>query len=207
MKTQTIVFDIDGVLADFIGGAMDVARGLFPDNDIPAVSTQTHQDWNTYPGLNAQEVTKVWQFIAEHPHFWQHLPIIASFTETQGIKRLIEDGHRVYFATNRKTPRALEYTYRFLNTHINYIHAESDADLVPLSVVTTHRKGEFCKVIDADYYLDDKSENVDCAIWMTDCKTKSYVINRPYNQGAKAPHSGKARSVSTIEQFLAEVKS
>ena len=203
MKTKTIVFDIDGVLADFIKGAVDVARGLFEGKSFPDVTTLSHQQWDVYPGMDASEVTKVWQFIAQHPQFWQHLSPLASKEEFSAIKDLIAGGHRVYFATNRKTPGALGCTHMWLYQHL--VWNSETSDFVPINVITTHRKGEFCKVVEADYYIDDKSENADCATWMTDGRTKSFVITRPYNSGAKAAHSHKVKTVVSVAEFLAEV--
>lgn len=195
MKTQTVVFDVDGVLANFMQGFLQVASGLF---ERKIEDSMEQRAWDVYPGLKGDEVTKVWTFIAKHPQFWELLPPHATTAEFEAIRQLIVDGHRVYFATNRKTHGALHATHTWLYTHLQ-------PSFAPVSVVTTHRKGEFCKVVDADYYIDDKSENVDCSIWMTDKKTKSFVITRPYNTGPYAPHSAKAQRVETVAQFLAEV--
>ena len=137
----------------------------------------------------------VWDLVRQDARFWSELEPLATPEEFEKIERLILGGNRVYFATNRNTPGALLATKWWLCSHID---AEVD-------VVITHRKGEFCKVVDADYYIDDKSENVDCAIWMTDKKTKSYVITRPYNSGIYAPHSKSARRVATLNEFLEDI--
>lgn len=200
MKTRTIVFDIDGVLANFMQGFLQVASGLF---ERQIIDTQEQRTWDVYPGMKGEEVTKVWAFIAQHPQFWEHLPPYAIAEEFEAIRQLIVDGHRVYFATNRKTNGALQTTHLWLFKHI--VVPASDGAFVPLNVITTHRKGEFCKVVEADYYIDDKSENVDCSIWMTDKKTKSFVITRPYNIGPYAPHSAKAQRVESVSEFIAEV--
>ena len=138
----------------------------------------------------------IWGLIKQDARFWSQLPCLASDSEFDGICSLIEQGHAIYFATNRKTPGALRATHEWLSFYL---------DCSVVNVVITHRKGEFCKVVDADYYIDDKSENVDCAIWMTDKKTKSYVIARPYNSGVYAPHSKSARRVSTLTKFLEDI--
>ena len=190
---STIVFDIDGVLADFIKGALDVARCL--GYSTPHITTREHQHWDVYPGLDEKGVEDTWKYITDHPEFWSDLTPLAMQEELEIIEGLIEDGHRVYFATNRNKPGALEATQDWLQYFIGG----------SCNVVITHRKGEFCKVVDADYYIDDKSENVDCAIWMTDKKTKAYVITRPYNSGVYAPHSKSARRVSTLTEFLEDI--
>jgi 5'(3')-deoxyribonucleotidase len=137
-----------------------------------------------------------WDLVKQDARFWEELDTLATTAELQGIRSLTEAGHRVYFATNRNTPGALQATRGWLHWYLSR---------TPTSVIITHRKGEFCKVIEADYYIDDKSENVDCAIWMTDKKTKSYVLTRPYNSGVYAPHSQSARRVSTLSEFLEDI--
>ena len=195
MKTKTVVFDVDGVLADFMKGALDVARDLgYP---TPHITTNEHQHWDVYPGLDDRGVAELWAYITRTPAFWGRLTPTATQEEFAKIEDLIAGGNRVYFATNRNKPGALEETRGWLEY---FLHGS------PVNVIITHRKGEFCKVVDADYYIDDKSENVDCAIWMTDKKTKAYVITRPYNSGLYAPHSKSSRRVWTLTKFLEDVQ-
>lgn len=192
MKTQTIVMDLDGVLADFVAHFTKTA-GIVTAKPLPVTRTDDHQAWDTFPGLSPEDVTKTWAYIAHNPVFWEELPSLF-----EGDPHVLEAAlrpHNVYFATSRKTPGALQASKRWLYTHLGFIQP---------SVVVTHRKGEFCKVVDADYYIDDKSENVDCAIWMTDGKTKSYAIDRRYNLGRYCPHSSKARRVTYLREFIEE---
>ncbi|MGL5935310.1 MAG: 5' nucleotidase, NT5C type [Cetobacterium sp.] len=191
---KTVVFDIDGVLADFIGGALEVARSL--GYRTPHITTLDHQNWDVYPGLDTKGIEEMWEYITKNPVFWERLSPLACSDEFHKIEKLIESGARVYFATNRNKPGALQATRTWLELFL---------DDRPTNIIITHRKGEFCKVVDADYYIDDKSENVDCAIWMTDKKTKSYVITRPYNSGIYSPHSKSARRVATLAEFLEDI--
>lgn len=195
---KTIVFDIDGVLADWSTGFSHLARTLFPwaDPQVPIVSHYERQSWDDYPGMTPDMVKANWNHVHTHPSFWATLPSLMTDKEGQGIFSLIDKGHRVYFATNRNTEGALEATRDWLGRRIG----------CDVNIIITHRKGEFCKVVDADYSIDDKSENVDCAIWMTDKKTKAYVITRPYNSGVYAPHSKSARRVETVSQFLEDIE-
>jgi 5'(3')-deoxyribonucleotidase len=192
---KTVVFDVDGVLADFIGGAVAIARAM--GCNAPLITTREHQHWDVYPGLDDRDVSLLWKYISEHPMFWSQLDPLVSASEIMKIQDLILGGNRVYFATNRNTPGAAESTREWIAYYLGCSSA---------NIVITHRKGEFCKVVDADYYIDDKSENVDCAIWMTDKKTKAYVLTRPYNSGVYAPHSKKARRVATVAEFLEDVQ-
>lgn len=190
---STVVFDIDGCLANFIGPA--VAKGYeLAGVKAPENWVQTH--WDDYGGMDKHQIINLWKWIIENPEFWYSLPSLLTEEEEKGICQLIFDGHKVYFATNRRLPKAELYTTLWLECNIG----------LSGPVVITKRKGEFCRVVDADYYIDDKSENVDCAIWMTDGKTKAYVIDRETNKGALGPHSSKARRVRRISQFLEDIK-
>jgi 5'(3')-deoxyribonucleotidase len=192
MKTQTIVFDIDGVLADFVAHFTKTA-GRVTEKPLPVTCTYGHIAWDLFPGLSPEDVTKTWAYIAHNSSFWTELPSLLSEEDRNQLTSL--RSHTVYFATSRRTPGALSASKEWIYANLG---------IVQPSVVVTHRKGEFCKVVDANYFIDDKSENVDCAIWMTDGRTKSYVIDRIYNQGAAAPHSSKARRVTTVGAFIEE---
>lgn len=191
---KTIVFDLDGVLADWSTGFSRWAQSVYPY--VPIVTHAECSAWDVRPGMTSEMERVIWDLIKQDARFWEELPCLATDRELSGIYNLIANRYTVYFATNRKTPVALRATRSWLSKHV---------DTNSLDIVITHRKGEFCKVVDADYYIDDKSENVDCAIWMTDKKTKSYVIDRPYNSGIYAPHSKSARRVSTLTNFLEDV--
>lgn len=193
MKTQTVVFDIDGVLADFSAHFTKTA-GRVTGKPLPITRTVDHEEWSVFPGLAPEDVTKTWAYIANNPVFWIDLPTLLGKDDLEHMKSL--GPHNVYFATSRKTPGALAASKEWIYANLG---------IVQPSVVVTHRKGEFCKVVDATYFIDDKSENVDCAIWMTDGKTKSYVIDRPYNRGPMSPHSAKAKRAGSVRAFLAEV--
>lgn len=193
MKTQTVVFDIDGVAADFVAHFTKTA-GRITGKPLPVTCTRDHTAWDVFPGLSPEDVTKTWVYIANNPTFWTELPSLLNDEDREALRSLVH--HNVYFATSRKTPGALSASKEWIYANLG---------IVQPSVVVTHRKGEFCKVVDANYFIDDKSENVDCAIWMTDGRTKSYVIDRIYNQDVYAPHSSKARRVSTVGEFIKEV--
>lgn len=190
--TKTIVFDLDGVLCNFIGPAVkkgyELAGRPEPENWVQSC-------WDDYGGLTKDEIAKLWKYIEENPNFWSELPPLFSVTESNDVVWLLHEGCRIYFATNRRFPGAYEATLDWLDMFMGFSQG----------LVITKRKGEFCRVVDADYYIDDKSENVDCAIWLTDGKTKSYVMDSPTNRGQYAPHSSKAGRVHSISEFLEEV--
>lgn len=193
MSTKVVVFDVDGVLADFINYAVDLGYQLA---NRPCPTKWVQQGWDDYGGLSEYEVKRLWAHIEIHPDFWFHLPCLLTDAEKDLVDELYYRGHRVYFATNRRLPGALEYTTRWLTYNLSIANPH---------VVITKRKGEFCRVVDADYYIDDKSENVDCAIWLTDGRTKAYVKDAVTNRGQYAPHSSKARRAMTVQNYLEDV--
>lgn len=191
--TKTIVFDVDGVMADFITPAVKKGYELA---GRPEPTGWIQQGWDDYGGLTKDEISKLWEYIKSNPDFWYGLPLLATVRELTDIVRANCNGHNIYFATNRRLPGALDWTLAWLRKHTGMEFP---------CVVLTKRKGEFCRVVDADYYIDDKSENVDCAIWLTDGKTKAYVKDSVTNRGQYAPHSSKARRVSTIAEYLEDI--
>lgn len=190
--TKTIVFDLDGVLCNFIQPAIKKGYEL-AGADLPKDWVPTH--WDDYGGMDETQIMRLWEYIKGNPSFWSELPPLVSVTESNDIVRLAHEGCRIYFATNRRFPGAYEATLEWLDMFMGFSHG----------LVITKRKGEFCRCVDADYYIDDKSENVDCAIWLTDGKTKSYVRDSPANRGQYAPHSSKAGRVHSVAEFIEEV--
>lgn len=79
---KRLVFDIDGVLADFIGGFNAVAHTLY--------GVQPPQEWTSWnievaTGLTARQVNVIWQWI-QHHEFWRTLPVVTK--NHSGMKRL-----------------------------------------------------------------------------------------------------------------------
>lgn len=169
--------------------------GRVTEKPLPVTLTSNHESWDSFPGLSPEDITKTWAYIANNPSFWTELPSLLADVDHRILVDSLKS-HNVYFATSRKTPGALSASKEWIYANLG---------IVQPSVVVTHRKGEFCKVVDATYFIDDKSENVDCAIWMTDGKTKSYVVSRLYNEDLFAPHSSKAHRVPSVREFIEEV--
>ncbi len=189
---STIVFDMDGVLADWASGFTSLAAQLYPNAGIEIVSHNKIAHWDRVSNLTEEQFTETWERARESRVFWRGLPRLVSYDTFEAIAVLTRRGHIVYFATSRTGQDAYNQTSLWLK-YFGILHA---------SIVVTHRKGEFCKVVDANYYIDDKSENCDCVAWITDGRTKPFVLTRPYNSGELAPHSSKVGRVSSVEEFL-----
>ena len=73
-------------------------------------------------------------------------------------------------------------------------------------MIVSGKKGEVCRALDIHYSLEDKAANADCITWLTDNRTQSFILSRPYNYGVYAPHSSKVQRVDTVDQFLWQIQ-
>lgn len=188
---KKVMFDMDGVLADFIYGFTSLGRRFFGS---PAYSVNAHTQWDRFTGLTKENLKFLWEEIRESKYFWEGLAQCTSNGALLTINDLIETGMAdIYFVTNRSAGKnTKQQTERWLQSR----------GIEHPTVIVTARKGETAKALGIDFSIDDKAENADCIAWFTDGKTQSYIIDRPYNAGRFAPHSSKVGRVNTVEEFL-----
>lgn len=184
----TIMFDIDGVLADFIGGFTKCGQKAYPD--LPDANTHTQVSWD-FPHITSMQAANIWQHFHTSSSAWISLqPLIDAPT----FKRIdaLRVRHEVYFVSARAGVDAKQQTEWWLQWH----------GVMRPTVILTKRKGEFAKVIDVGYSIEDKLSNANCIAWFTDHSAQSYLIRRLYNA---SPISGLAKNVEyieTVEQYL-----
>ncbi len=72
---KTLVFDVDGVLADFCYGFSDLAIRRFHQPFIAPYSNggQPSWEWSHYPGIPHDVISAMWAFIQESEIFWYDL--------------------------------------------------------------------------------------------------------------------------------------
>lgn len=70
MKT-IISFDIDGVLAQFVSGFVEVVNRVFPEKLVP--NTYSPNDWNFPDILTSQEFPTAWSTAMSTHNFWHRL--------------------------------------------------------------------------------------------------------------------------------------
>lgn len=196
MPRHVFVFDIDGVLADFILGFTARAAALFPLQAATTVhSTVEHARWGDFPGLSSEDEAVVWESIQHDPTFWKNLPDLCSYDEWSVLKTLT-DRADVYFATNRSGVNPLAQTRAWLIAH----------GITDPNIVITKYKGEFCRIVAATYAIDDKADNASCIAWNSQREgriTIPYLIDRPYNRyDHEIIGSKHVRRVSTVAEYL-----
>lgn len=174
-----VVFDLDGVLADFYEGYDRACVAL--GEPVPPRSPWRWDDrWNK----------KVWEHIRHSPMFWRTLDPLVPAQTFQRISKLGYNND-VYFATSRPGVNVKGQTQGWL----------SEQGIAFPTVVITGAKGEFAAAVKATHLLDDKAGNcVFTAYHYRDCKT--CILDAPYNQYDPEVLGSKVIRVGTVEEFL-----
>ena len=184
---KSILFDVDGVLADFCYGFTKEA-GVVPWSHTAQQTWQFPED-----KIPLELRAATWEKVTTTNNWWCALPAMASGIAFNWISNMDTHNHMV-FGTNRKgTPNAQYQTKRWLERK----------GIAHPNVVLTKFKGELAKVMKADYAIDDSPENAACIHWLSD-ETKSYIIDRPYNRVSFLPK--RVRRVSSVEEFLEDIR-
>lgn len=191
---KRVMFDLDGVLVNF---GLHFRRLLQRLHNLPDLPPEA-QAWDDFIhgkgiGLCKSQIDEAWQYIADSGAWWQHAPPLATpdeFARINQLCRRIYD-YEVYFVTARPGRAVKDQTESWLV--INGIHRPT--------VVPCKFKGEFAATIGADYSLEDKAENAWMVAWATRGKTRSFLIDRPYNRYGDVG-SSKVVRVQTVSQFL-----
>lgn len=167
--------DVDGVLADFVGGFGELASTLGyainPDS------------WGL--GLSREQEQDVWKLVEANHDFWTGLDVLNQFPH-----ELVKLTDVVYFITKRKqTPGRSTDTETA--TWLNKVQAVQ----LP-TVLAIPNKGEVCRALKVDAFIDDKPEN--CWDVMDESpKTKVFLMNQPWNQW-----DTRVTRVKSLEEFF-----
>lgn len=161
--------DCDGILCQFDKGYVPLLReasGL----PFPRLGEEGWPDcWNYEEGVTTEQYHKVWEQIKSSDNFWATLPPHeGAETFLFGLKKL--DDIEVYFITHRPGETAKKQTEEWLRNH-GYDKA---------NVVVTSKKGEACRDLDVDIYIDDKVEN--CEDVRDTSMTECFMLARPWNK-------------------------
>lgn len=192
-RPRPIIFDIDGVLADFVVKFTALAGWMFKDQNIPTYGTLQQQQWNEFQNVTPDIEERVWEHINQSNEFWKTLPLLVNYDEVKAIQDLNEQ-QSVYFVSSRTGETALHQTRAWVEIVLGVRRA---------SAVISKNKGDIAKAVDAQAVLEDRAENAWCVAWITGGRTNSYLIDRPYNRyDARAFGSGKVIRVASVTEFL-----
>lgn len=174
---KPVVFDLDGVLANFYAGYFELCQKLGLRE--PRVGS-----WDDFLDQ------RVWNEIRTSPTFWYDLPARVSRTIFDRIQATTYE-RDVYFATSRVGIDAYRQSYDWL----------FDNGIEKPSVTITGKKGEFAKVVGAGHLIDDKAGNAVYTQYESP-GTQAYLLDAPYNQFDQTALGSKVVRVVSVEDFL-----
>lgn len=177
-----IQLDVDGCVADFVGGCLKVMRGMgfhFTHDDIT--------EWDTSAVLHEEQRPEFWRRVKLHGFCYDLAPIRGG---VEAVTTLRGAGHEVRFLT-AAMPGAdnwREERLRWIDHHIGGGH-QSYADRVTFA----HDKHEH----PGDILVDDKPEHI--TAWLGTGRP-AILIDQPYNRGVAllAPRARDIRHAAEI---------
>lgn len=189
MSKRVVVFDVDGVLADFIYAFTTAGDRMFPGQYVVERSV----DRKRWHGMSARTDQKIWDMIHEQPSWWKSLPAMVDDDTFERINRLCAND-AVYFVTARHVS-AKQPTEQWLREH----------GVKNPTVVLSDKKGDVCAAVGATHAIDDKIGNA-VAISYIARKTRAYVLDREYNRVDHGIIGGSVARVETVDQFISHVE-
>lgn len=163
----TVLFDIDGVLADLTHGLTTLAHDLW---GTPIITGENQPTWNFRNALNAQQQEAVWRIIGENPTFWGGLPSMIDAYDKAALILLAREADFTYI-TNRPNASA-EVTQAWLETRVpagTLIHTPNKAEWV-----MAHLPPDVPR-----YAIDDAPTNI---MLYKDAGIPVVIMDRPYNR-------------------------
>ena len=193
---KTLVFDIDGVFANFnlgygrlltkVGGDK-LPKGWEENPDFPTV-----WDWDDAAGYTPEVTTKVWKkyIMQEGSDFWKTLEPLPTARETlMHLNGLVKKGAvECYFLTNRMGHNVKLQTEEFLYANgLDYPTVLIASDKVP-----------WLRLLQPMFFVDDRVETIQDIIRVSEEETwtdfQLYLKQAPYNK-ALWERVNKARTV------------
>lgn len=200
---KVVMFDVDGVLAHFLLSFSKLAQTFDPsvplltnDQADPTNGIYQQERWDFDPKIISPKlVDKVWQEIKKlESTFWLQVDSLQSQAVYDHIASVCRQ-RDVYFVTSRPGVWAKPHTEAWLRMR----------GIDRSTVIISSLKGEVARSLEADYSIEDKAGNaVMIKYWSP--KTKSYILDWPYNRWNQDILGSQVRRVSTVEEFLTDVE-
>lgn len=192
-KPLKVMFDMDGVLADFIGGFTRRGHEMF---GTPITHTHEQPTWDGFPGVTREQISAIWNDANGDNYFWSSLESLLTEDEATRL-RCLSRHVEMYFCTSRTGMSPKRQTENWL-THRLYLSCPT--------VVVTSKKGDFANIIGADFSIDDKAGNAVCVAYLSPY-TQSYVLDRQYNRFDHTMIGSKVQRVYRVKRYLDAIES
>ena len=187
------MFDVDGVLADFLTGFLTLANDIL-GRKVEVYGHRESLTWNAL-GLSKHEEHVLWRSIRASRTFWYDLPLLLEAEAEIAAVAELGTFHSVYFVTARPGLAVATQTAHWLAYKIGVYRP---------NVIVSSRKGEIAHAIGADFCIDDKAGNAVAVSYLSP-ETRSFLLDRPYNQLDHAVIGGSVRRVKTVLEYIQEV--
>lgn len=198
---MTLGIDIDGCLADFVGGYMKLVVEMTGKDKFPAQRTYpdfpTSWNWDREAGYTQAEVVLAWDKIKTSPRFWRDLPDLPTTRNVLSVLSALERvyGHNVYFLTNRMGDRAKAQTEAWL-----YKHGFDSP-----TVLLVADKGPVINALGIDVFVDDRPDTIKKVV--DECpNTRVFVVDYAYNRDDRPARAEAVSSVLDMLQKLGLVR-
>lgn len=194
---MVIMWDVDGVLANFTKGYHGLANEMFASELVGEISAEAPPSWDWLEDtLGSERVGKIWNRIKQDRYFWQDLEPLVSEGEIRRISDLVDEADQ-YFVTSRVGQKIGYQTRAWLRHHF-YIDSPA--------VIVSDRKADSANALKANYTIDDKAGNVLAVYYNSPKERRVYVLDTPYNQFDPKTVGSRVRRVSTVSQFLDDIE-
>jgi uncharacterized HAD superfamily protein len=188
--------DLDGCLCNFNDSYAKVLTEhtgiVFPKNSN---TWPTEWYWERAAGVTKEQESWVWKnrILQKGSKFWQHLTPLEGAMETlKQLNKLSNNGHDIYFITNRPGDTAKRQTEEWLYEQgMDYPTVIISSDKLPV-----------IHGLDLTFFVDDKIETIDEIandIWHLK-GGHLYLKIAPYNR--TNPNRGKYKEASSVAEAL-----
>lgn len=202
-----LIFDVDGVFADFSTAYADLLIKVDGKDRLPA-GWRTNPDlhtptwfWERFYGYSKQVEEEVWNtHIIPSKDFWYELEPYPGAGEALGhINKLAKSGHEVIFLTNRMGKDAKKQTEDWL---MNVYDGNGKLKGIDNpTVLLSGDKTPILRALKANFYIDDKAETVVDVASLVGPEFTLYVKDAPYNRDVQYPN-GKVKHASSVKDAL-----
>lgn len=191
-----VVFDVDGVLTDFVAGFTNLLAACAVELKAPPFVPHTNAEQQSWD-FDAQPdvLALAWQIVRD-TYFWQKLKPLIGLREFYLINELRAD-YDVYFLTSRPGKRAKQQTERWLK---NY--GVNNPTVIVVSSPTD--KLDVLSGLDpVDFLIEDHPQLI---VRVDELKLVNNLFVRlwPYNEEVKL--SDRVVGVTSVESFIEAIK-
>jgi uncharacterized HAD superfamily protein len=189
LRSMTLGFDIDGVLADFITPFLRLLEERVGGGPIDPASI-TDPNFMHHPHLTREIIMECMDTTSYDPEFWRDLAPLPSKEQWRALDRLNRD-HQVLFITHRWVRE--NYDIHGVTRDWLTRHGVSN----PVVHFTQDKKSLLVKSLNVELFIDDRHENCEDVATATDAAV--FMPHRPYNRDFNHP---KVRRIEQLDELF-----